>query len=189
MSNQDLSEFHRLTEVEELRRVITSLQRQLRSAKTRDVNLTTAAREGAREAFTALGVPPKVPVARKQEGTEKPEVAVLHLSDWQVGKKTASYDSDVAEARIQQLSKKFEHMVQIERADHPVNECWLLYGGDHVEGVNIFPGQQYEIDSTLFEQHARASRMLVNLTRHACAGFEKVHVVTEDGNHGRIGQC
>jgi len=185
----DVSEFHALTEVEELHKVIGSLQTKLRKATTKNITLTTAAREGAREAFTALGLPKTVPTPLAYKpGIGDPEVAVLHLSDWQTGKKTVSFDSNVAESRIKQLGKKLEIIANIERAAHPVDECWLLFGGDHVEGVTVFPGQAYEIDSTLFEQHARASRMLVELTRHASRIFKTVHIVHEDGNHGRIGR-
>ena len=186
----DTTEFRDLTELEELRKTLTSMQGELRRAKTKNVALTTAAREGAREAFTALGRPPEVPapLVKHETSKKKPEVAVLHLSDWQVGKKTTSYDSDIAEERVKELGRKLEIITEIERTDHPVTECWLLYGGDHCEGVTIFPGQQWEIDSTLFEQHARASRMLVDLTRHAARIFDVVHVVHEDGNHGRIGR-
>jgi hypothetical protein len=182
------NEFELLTENEELRKSISQLQKKLRQEKTRNVAMTTAAKEGAREAFTALGRPPEVRMPSPKSGQGKPEVAVLHLSDWQTGKKTSSFDSEIAERRIEELGKLLVRMTEIERSAHPVDECWLLYGGDHVEGVNIFPGQQWEIDSTLFEQHARASRMLTNITRLAAATFRTVHVVTEDGNHGRIGR-
>lgn len=185
----DLSEFEALTQVDDLRKLVSKLQGDLRKARAREEGLAVAAREGARDAFTALGKPPAVPrPLPHSRGKGKPEVAVLHLSDWQLGKKTVSFDSDVAEARIEQLGEKFEQFTEIERADHPVRECWLLFGGDHVEGVNVFPGQHYEIDSTLFEQHARASRMLTNLARRAARIFETVHIITEDGNHGRIGR-
>src|SRR5665213_2722014 len=100
----DVSEFHALTEVEELHKVIGSLQTKLRKATTKNITLTTAAREGAREAFTALGLPKTVPTPLAYKpGIGDPEVAVLHLSDWQTGKKTVSFDSNVAESRIKQL--------------------------------------------------------------------------------------
>lgn len=181
------SEFELLTENEELRKSITKLSGQLRREKTRSIALTTAAREGAKDAFVALGKQPPVPTAPEQK-TGKPEVAVLHLSDWQLGKKTSSYNSEIGRKRIEELGNLLIEMTEIERHAHPVEECWLLFGGDHVEGVNIFPGQQWEIDSTLFEQHALASHLLTYLTRLAASTFKKVHVVTEDGNHGRIGR-
>jgi len=182
-------EFEALSENRDLKAQITKLQGQLHREKQRNIALTTAAREGARDAILQLGKPPKVPEPKyRAAGDGKPEVAVLHLSDWQIGKKTTSFDSEVAEARLTELGHLLEEMTEIERGDHPVTECHLLLGGDMVEGVNIFPGQQWEIDSTLFEQHARASRCIVNLTRHAARVHAVVHIWEEDGNHGRIGR-
>lgn len=183
------TEFDQATEIQTLKQANQKLQAELWKAHQKKVGLIEAAREGAETAILALGKPPKVPTPKyRAAGDGKPEVAILHLSDWQTGKKTASFDSDVAEKRIEQLGFILEEITEIERGDHPVTECHLLLGGDFVEGVNIFPGQQWEIDSTLFEQTARASRMTTNLARHACRIFDKVHLWEEDGNHGRLGK-
>lgn len=183
------NEFELLTENENLRKTVGKLQGEIQKARSKQIQLLEAARGGAETAILALGRPPKVPSPKyRSAGDGKPEVAILHLSDWQVGKKTSSFDSDVAEKRIEQLGFVLEEITEIERGDHPVTECHLLLGGDFIEGVNIFPGQQWEIDSGLFEQTARASRMTTNLARHACQIFDKVHIWEEDGNHGRLGK-
>jgi hypothetical protein len=62
-----------------------------------------------------------------------------------------------------------------------------MFGGDMVEGLFNFPGQVFEIDSTLFEQYVNVSRLLVEVVQYALSNYEKVHVVPEWGNHGRIG--
>jgi hypothetical protein len=62
-----------------------------------------------------------------------------------------------------------------------------MFGGDMVEGLFNFPTQAFEIDATLFEQYVTVSRLLVEVVRYALAHYEKVTVVAEWGNHGRIG--
>ena len=41
---------------------------------------------------------------------------------------------------------------EIEREAHPVDEICVLLGGDFVEGVGIFPGQAWEVDSSDYDQ-------------------------------------
>ena len=45
----------------------------------------------------------------------------------------------------------------------------------------------YICDATLFEQYVTVSRLLVEVVRYALSHYEKVTVVAEWGNHGRIG--
>jgi hypothetical protein len=75
----------------------------------------------------------------------------------------------------------------IQRAHHPVRECVLMLGGDMGEGLFNFPAQPFEIDATIFGQYVKVSRLLVDVVRRALALYEKVTVVGEWGNHGRIG--
>jgi hypothetical protein len=56
-----------------------------------------------------------------------------------------------------------------------------------VEGLFNFPTQAFEVDATLFEQYVHVSRLCVDVVRVALANYEKVTVVPEWGNHGRIG--
>lgn len=63
-----------------------------------------------------------------------------------------------------------------------------MFGGDMVEGVSIFPGQAYEIESHLFEQLFEVSRIMEQMVRTFSSYFEKVSIVCEYGNHGRLGR-
>ena len=73
------------------------------------------------------------------------------------------------------------------RADHPVNDCVIMFGGDMIEGLFNFPSQPHEIDQTLFGQYVTVARLCVDVVRTALANYSKVKVVAEWGNHGRIG--
>ena len=188
MTDPDLSEFEALTREEDLARQVVELQRKYRRAKAQTEDLVAAVHAGARDAAVVLGNPPPVKPPPRDKRKAKPEVALLHLSDWQLGKVSESYNSDVAVRRIEEVARKVVKITEIERADHPVRECHVMLGGDMVEGVQIFPGQAFEIDSTLFAQVFKAAGAVEALLRTMLATFERVVVHEEYGNHGRIGQ-
>lgn len=184
----DLREFEALTENAELRRVVSDLQTKLRRSEAKTAELIEAAHAGARDAALVLGNPPPVPAAKKTKGTKQEEAALLHLSDWQIGKRTDSYNTDIAQQRLDILTAKVAQLTEIERADHPVRECHVLLGGDMVEGATIFPGQVFEIDSGLFRQAFAAVGAIERLIRAQLATFETVHAWEVEGNHGRVGK-
>lgn len=174
-------------ETDELRRANLRLQRQLVQAKAKTAALVAAVEEAARGAAVTVGRP-TAPTPAKDRRKRAEEVALVHATDWQVGKQTASYSSDVAAQRLARFAGKIAELTEIQRADHPVRRCVLMLGGDMVEGTTIFPGQAWEIDSTLYEQTFTTVRIIEQLVVDLLAVFETVHVVAEYGNHGRLGR-
>lgn len=184
----DLSEFHELTEVEELRRANAELQRKLRRAKAKTEDLVEAAYRGAFDSMLSLGPVAPVPAPKPdRRRSRKSEVALWHLTDWQGAKTTQTYNSEVMRERIIRFCIKAEKLTEIQRADHPVKGCVILFGGDMGEGLFNFPSQPFQIDATIFGQLHRVSRLEVDLVRRALAIYEWVEVIDEFGNHGRIG--
>lgn len=175
-------------EIEDLRRSLTRTQQQLLKAKAKVDDLVAATIDASRDATIALGpiTPTDKPTLTKIKG-KHPEVAVWDTGDWQYSKITPSYNSAVADRRVRQFVQKCIDLTEIQRQDHPVNECVVIFGGDMVEGLFNFPTQPFEIDATLFEQYVRVSRLCVEVVKAALANYEKVTVVPEWGNHGRIG--
>lgn len=111
------------------------------------------------------------------------------LSDWQLGKRTPSYDSEVCATRIEKYAEKVIRLTDIQRADHPVKHLRVHVLGDLVEGEMIFPGQAHLIDSSLYAQVVEnGPTILAGFLRKMLAHFESVHVVAVIGNHGRIGR-
>lgn len=193
MSDVDLSEFSTAQDEEDTTKTIDGLhlangrlQRQLRDAKDRGQRMADAAYQGSYDAFLTLGkfAPAKPPRADRRK---KAEVALWHLTDWQGSKLTASYCSDVMRERVMYFCDKAERITNIQRADHPVREVVICFGGDMVEGLWNFPTQAFEIDQSLFGQYVTVSRLLVDVVLRALAIYEKVTVVAEWGNHGRMG--
>lgn len=175
------------SDVIELRRALMRMQRKLAEAKQRSLDLVDATYQASYDATLAQGAIPPVPEPKITKGGKKAEVALWHLTDWQGSKRTTSYNSDVMRKRVMEFCEKAIRITSIQRADHPVDDVTIMFGGDMVEGLFNFPTQAFEIDATLFEQYVLVSRLIVDVVRFALANYKRVTIVPEWGNHGRIG--
>jgi hypothetical protein len=175
------------TDVKDLRNVIMRLQKQLLKAKTKTDDLVEATHQAAYDAMLTYGPIQETKAPEKDLRKGKPEVALWHMTDWQGAKRTTSYNSKVMRKRVMQFAERAIRITEIQRADHPVKDCTIMFGGDMVEGLFNFPTQAFEIDATLFEQYVTVSRLCVDVVKYALANYEKVTVIPEWGNHGRIG--
>lgn len=174
-------------QVRELREANARLQRQLTKAKAKTDDLIGAVYEAAKDAALITGTPAPVPRPGRDR-RRSPEVALLHVTDWQMGKQTESYDTDTTIRRVRQVVEKVEKLTDIQRADHPVREIHVMLGGDLVENVSIFPGQPFEVDSSAFAQVFAASELVEEMLLTLLDCFESVTVWEVAGNHGRIGR-
>lgn len=175
-----------LDELAALRDANRRLQTQLAKAKAKTEDLVAAVYQATRDSLLTDPLS-ATPAPRKDRRGKHEEVALWHLTDWQGGKRTVSYDSTVMARRIETFLLKAESITAIQRADHPVRSCHILFGGDMVEGLFNFPTQAFEIDSTLFDQWRTVTATLILAVRRALTIYEDVTVVSEWGNHGRIG--
>lgn len=170
-----------------LRSALRRTQVQLAQAKERNEHLVEVTKQAAFDAMLSLGSVPPVPKPVKDKRKKKEEVALWVMTDWQGAKKTTTYNTEVMRKRVLQFTDKAVAITKIQRNDHPVRNCVIAFGGDMIEGLFNFPTQPYEIDATLFEQYVNVSRLMVDVVRVALANYEKVEVIAEWGNHGRLG--
>jgi len=184
-----LSEFEQETHTQdELRGALRRSQAATARAKAKTEDLVAAVYQAAKDAMLAQGPPRPVKPPKLVNGKGKPEVAFLHTTDWQNGKVTDSYNMAKCAERIERLWEKVALLTKIQRTEHPVNHCVVGLGGDMLEGLNIFPGQAYEVEAPLYEQLFNTSKLEEELLRALLAIFERVLVIGESGNHGRIGR-
>lgn len=174
-------------QLDELRGANRRLSSQVERYKARHAELVAATIQAAKDAVYSYGPIPPVAKPEKDSRTKNNEAALWHLTDWQGAKRTASYDSEIMVRRVERFWQKAEAITNIQRADHPVKDCMILFGGDMVEGLFNFPTQPYEIDATLFQQFVNVSNLAVRTVRQALSIYDRVTVVAEWGNHGRIG--
>jgi hypothetical protein len=172
---------------EELRAANQRLQRANSRLKEKGADLVEAVYQASRDAAVAVGV--SRPVDRPaRDRRRSPEVALLHLTDWQLGKRTESYDTEVCKQRVRTAVAKTLKLTEIQRADHPVRSIHVMLGGDLVENVTIFPGQAYEVDSNAFTQVFEAAALVEQVVLTLLEHFEDVTVHEVAGNHGRLGR-
>ena len=174
---------------EALRETARRLQKQLAAEKDRRAALVDAVYRAAHDAMLLCGPVKAVPAPPKDRraSKHKAEVALWHLTDWQGAKLSTSYNSEVMRTRVLRFCEKARSITEVQRSDHPVRDCTIMFGGDMIEGLFQFASQPFEIDATIFEQYVRVSRLIVDVVRYALALYEHVTVVPEWGNHGRIG--
>lgn len=180
-------EIRHLKEIEELRRALQISLKAEHRARSKTTDLVDAVYQAASQALLATPRTKSLqPVKDLRKG--KAEVALVHLTDWQAGKKTVSYDIKTLSKRVEQMTGKVLELTNIQRAHHPVRECVVMLGGDMVEGIGIFPGQAFEVEAHLFKQLFEVVRIIENTIRTFAQNFETVTVICEFGNHGRLGR-
>ena len=180
-----MSKYEDAQQTDELRSALIRAQRELARQKDRTDMLVKATISSCRDATLAMGPIPKVPKPLRSPKTGRAEVALWHMTDFQGGKRTTSYDSEVMRERALRFCEKAAELT--DRQSVPVHRAVIAFGGDMVEGLFNFPSQVFEIDSTLFVQYVQVARLLVDIVRRALAIYQRVEVVAEWGNHGRIG--
>jgi hypothetical protein len=176
-------------EITELKKALKRAQQAEYKAKRANEDIVEAVYTAAKEA--ALATSKAKPVQQKptkDARKTKTEVALVHATDWQLGKKTAGYDIETCSKRMEQFVEKIYELTTLQRSHHPVKECTVMFGGDMVEGITIFPGQAWEVEAHLFEQLFETVRIEEMIVRSLAEFFEKVNVVCEYGNHGRLGR-
>lgn len=174
-------------ELAETRQTLRRTQSQLAKAKLRVDDLVQATIEASRDAAMSLGRFTPTPPPKIKETVGGSEVALWDTGDWQYSKVSPSYNSEVADRRVRQFVDKCITLTDLHRKGVTVDHGIVVFGGDMVEGLFNFPTQPFEIDATLFEQYVRVSRLCVDVVKSALATYDRVTVVPEWGNHGRIG--
>lgn len=170
----------------ETQQALLAAQRKLASRERNLEYLVDAVIGAARDAQLAqppLPKPPKLKVAGK--GTSL-HAAILHTTDWQCGKVTEDFNSDVLGERLASMMDITEILVR--RHGNPCDLGVVLLGGDMVEGINIFATQAFEINQSLYEQLFTVVRYIQSCIDRALNMFPRVKVVAKWGNHGRIGR-
>lgn len=133
--------------------------------------------------------PSGISVPSPKRSTKKTEeVAVLHLSDIHLGKKTKTYNIAVAEERMLKLSKAVSEIVACRKKWAKIDKVILLLGGDMIENEQgIFPSQPHLVDLDLMDQLIKVGpEIITNIILSLGNVFRKLEVYAVPGNHGRF---
>lgn len=176
-------------EVTRLKADNAKLQRQLYDTKHKHADYLTTVWDAVQTAVAGVALQPVPRATSFVQNAGAEEVCVPLLSDLQTGKITPDYNTEVCRERVMRYAEKIVRITNVQRADHPVRHCVVPMLGDMVEGVDIFPGQQWLIDSTLYAQVFNSTpSIVVDFLRYLLANFDTVTVEAVQGNHGRIGR-
>jgi hypothetical protein len=176
-------------EIDELRDALRKAQRAASKKERNLAELVGAVYTAAHDAALAHGPAPKIAAPKLGRTSKRAEVALLHLTDWQIGKRTESFSMETCRQRIELAATKTVELTDLQRSHHPVTECHVMLGGDMVEGANIFAGQAFEIEpGGVFAQLMACAGLIESTVALLLEHFTTVHVWEEIGNHGRIGR-
>jgi len=171
-----------------LKKENADLRRKLEDAKDGGRLIVEAIREAYNDPPVITLPSRPAPDRRNGRFHDNREIAVLHVSDVHVGKQTRSYNSDVAEERMEILVNKTVEITNTRRHWAKIDELHLYLGGDIIEGEMIFPHQAHLIDQNLFEQAVkRAPSILAKGIFMLAEEFSRIHICGVPGNHGRNG--
>ena len=136
------------------------------------------------EALKSVKVQPVQPPKKRKRNKKQSPEAWLCLSDWQVGKKTDTYSTEVAGKRVRQLTNQAAALI---RKENP-KVLHIVLQGDMVEGEAIFAGQPFEIDEDLWTQAVKTvPKMITHVITKLSPLVPKIKVACVHGNHGRSG--
>jgi hypothetical protein len=114
-------------------------------------------------------------------------VAVAHVTDTQLGKRTASYDAAIASKRLHKYAAKVVEFANITRSFAKCDELHVYLGGDMVEGeYGNYPSQPYDVESSVIRQAMRdGPDIFEGIVYYWLKHFKKIHILGVPGNHGR----
>lgn len=119
------------------------------------------------------------------EGDEEQVVQIL--SDWQLGHKTATFNSRVARERVQKMLKATVKIVNLHRNAYPIKTINLFLLGDFIQSERVgYLVDLSELEGTLMEQvYGQAVPLLTSYIAEISKHFEKVNIYCVRGNHGK----
>lgn len=172
---------------EDTKQALNRALRQLARAKAKTEEIVEAVYRAVDDNLKALTFAPvNRPKADRRRSDD--ETAIITFSDLQLGQVTSSYNSEIAEQRVQQYADKIIRLTELQRASHPVRHAKLYLLGDLIEGELIVPSHPHQVDSSVYAQVAlNGPRILTDFCRRLLEIFEHVDITSVPGNHGDVG--
>lgn len=171
-------------ELEAVKGELRTVSKALAQERNSKVRLEEAVRLACQASFSNMDpiVAPSPPAERRRKRAA--EVAYPHCSDWHTG-----FDPlEETRSRVMRYRDKIVEMVEIARADHPVQEAHIPFLGDICHGEQIYPASPYEQDASLIDQAITDGAALVcEFLVSLLPTFQTIHVPWESGNHGWLG--
>ena len=159
----------------------------------RERNKTQIIIDACMAAAAKMNIRP-VPIPKKTVVKENLEFHQMR-SDAQVGEfidpelvqGLSSYSSNLYPIRHDRLIDKMLTFKEQDKRSLGLNKLVIHHLGDQVEGESIFPGQPFEIDSSLIDQLFHSVEVETNGILRLAKEFNEIEICCVAGNHGRPG--
>jgi hypothetical protein len=119
--------------------------------------------------------------ARPRTQASGPGALIVNINDTQIGK-DAGDGTDGTIARVDAYLHMAVDRIKADRKH--IGELVLLLGGDLVEGCDIFPNQEAQLDRDQRAQVRDTTGLVLDALDRLAPHFERVRVIATPGNHG-----
>lgn len=145
---------------------------------------------------------PKLRARPKRHGSKPTNSIIAPIYDQQFGQfvrpsdtpgRKGNFSLEVFDERLKRYVEGLTGVISKRADGYGINELIIPFGGDQVEGDEIFPGQpwQLEIDPVMqvWELHGRMLAAITEIVRFAREdiGVEHIAIYGVTGNHGKVG--
>jgi predicted phosphodiesterase len=120
------------------------------------------------------------------EGESREEAMCVILSDLHFGKKTSTYNIEIALERFSNWTDEVILIAEQQRNNHRIFDLHIFMTGDIVDGESIYPTHPHHMDSHVVNQVFQTAPVFVNQLVRLSQVFKSVHVHSVRGNHGRL---
>lgn len=170
--------------------MVETLKRRLKASERTIRKYQAAAQLVADAIDSAIDQPIRMPAPPKpkSQGKGQEERYGIQLTDTQWGQKTPTFDTLVAQERLDDYQDKILQHVRTRKASAKIKTAHVWFTGDMVEGETIYPGQVHHIDAPVIVQAFSAAEAYARFVIGLLNEFETIHLSCVPGNHGRIGR-
>lgn len=145
---------------------------------------------------------PKLKARKKQHGSKPSNSIIAPIYDQQFGQfvrpsdtpgRKGNFSLEVFDERLERYVEGLTGIIAKRADGYGIKELIIPFGGDQVEGDEIFAGQpwQLEIDpvTQVWELHGRMLTAITEIVRFAREdiGIEHIAIYGVTGNHGKVG--
>ena len=171
---------------DEKSKIIRKQEKQSRQKEAREQARFELLLDTLKTAITPLEfTQPKVNLPKHNGGDE--EEACLLLSDLHFGKKTETYDLEIAAKRFQKVVDGVLSITHLHQNAYPIKKLHIFWNGDIVDGECLFPNHAHQVDDHVVNQIYGSMPHVVGQLSRLASIFE-VHNHCVRGNHGRVRQ-
>ncbi|MEW6047311.1 MAG: hypothetical protein AB1609_12655 [Bacillota bacterium] len=165
------------------------------SRSSRELSSLQAVLDTIREIVPPL-VRRDVPLYSVPVGDGDPEEAVALVSDQQIGQFVdparmgglGAYSRELFELRAQRWARKIMRIARLHQRAYPIRRLHLWFLGDNTEGVLVYRGQAWHVDTEKLQQLMFGVYVFAQAITSLLQVFERIEIAGILGNHGREGK-